>query len=108
MGESFRGFEARAFEAFEARKWASNVYNVERMAVRDQLRALGQALALRELTLENQWLGDQARRANGTMSAQELELLRLEAEEPGITHVVWDADGSVLMDTAAHGPHAKS
>ncbi len=70
--------------------------------------ALGQALALRELTLENQWLGDQARRANGTMSAQELELLRLEAEEPGITHVVWDADGSVLMDTAAHGPHAKS
>ena len=44
MGESFRGFEAKAFEAFEPRKWASNVYNVERMAVRDQLRALGAAL----------------------------------------------------------------
>ena len=53
--------------------------------------------------LENQRLADQARLANGTISAQELEFKRLEAEEPGITHVVWDTDGSVLMDASALG-----
>ena len=65
--------------------------------------ALGQALALRDLTLENQRLADQTRLANGTISAQELEFKRLEAEEPGITHVVWDTDGSVLMDASTLG-----
>jgi len=60
--------------------------------------AIGQALALRDLTLENQRLADQARLANGNISSQEIELKRLEAEEPGITHVVWDTDGSVLID----------
>jgi hypothetical protein len=44
FGEGFRGFGEAAFLAFEPRKWASNVYNMERMAVRDQLRALGAAL----------------------------------------------------------------
>jgi DNA-binding NtrC family response regulator len=60
--------------------------------------AIGQALALRELTLENQRLADQARLVNGTLTARDLEIKRLEAEEPGITHVVWDSDGSVLID----------
>lgn len=60
--------------------------------------AIGQALALRDLTLENQILADQARLASGNISSQEIELKRLEAEEPGITHVVWDTDGSVLID----------
>ncbi|NMG45007.1 response regulator [Aromatoleum toluvorans] len=60
--------------------------------------AIGQALALRELTLENQRLADQARVAMGSLSAAELERRRLEAEEPGITHVIWGEDGSVLLD----------
>ncbi|MBD5804929.1 Hydrogenase transcriptional regulatory protein hupR1 [Azoarcus sp. Aa7] len=60
--------------------------------------AIGQALALRELTLENQRLADQARLAMGTLSAAELERRRLESEEPGITHVIWGEDGSVLLD----------
>ena len=60
--------------------------------------AIGQALALRELTLENQRLADQARVAMGTLSAAELERRRLESEEPGITHVIWGEDGSVLLD----------
>jgi DNA-binding NtrC family response regulator len=59
--------------------------------------AIGQALALRDLSLENQRLADQARVANGTLTAYDLELNRLEAEEPGITHVVWDTDGSVVI-----------
>lgn len=60
--------------------------------------AIGQALAVRELTLENQRLADQVRVTAGAMSAEELERKRLEAEEPGITKVIWGEDGSVLLD----------
>jgi two-component system probable response regulator PhcQ len=59
--------------------------------------AVAHALALRDVTLENERLADLARLANGQMTPQELELKRLELEEPGITHVEWDADGSVLL-----------
>jgi len=62
------------------------------------ISAVGQALALRELTLENQRLADQARLAMGAISAEEIERKRLEAAEPGITHVNWGPDGSVLLD----------
>lgn len=62
--------------------------------------AIGQALALRDLTLENQRLADQARLASGTISAEDVERKRLEAEEPGITRVTWGPDGSVLLDEA--------
>ncbi len=60
--------------------------------------AIGQVLALRELTLENQRLADQARVAMGTLSVEEFERKRLESEEPGITCVIWGEDGSVLLD----------
>jgi len=59
--------------------------------------AVAHALAVRELTLENERLADQARLASGKLSAQDAELKRLEFEEPGITHVEWDSDGSVLL-----------
>jgi len=64
---------------------------------------LGQVLALRELTLENQRLADQARLAMGTISAEEIERKRLEASEPGITQVNWGPDGSVLLDESILG-----
>jgi two-component system, probable response regulator PhcQ len=60
--------------------------------------AIGQALALRDVTLENQQLADQARVAKGSISAEEAERRRLETEEPGITQVTWGPDGSVLLD----------
>jgi len=60
--------------------------------------ALGQVLALRELALENQRLADQTRLTMGTISAEEIELKRLESVEPGITQVNWGPDGSVLLD----------
>ena len=60
--------------------------------------AVAQALALREATLENQQLADKSRVAMGTLSAEEVERRRLEAEEPGITRVLWGPDGSVLID----------
>ncbi|MEI8325567.1 MAG: response regulator [Betaproteobacteria bacterium] len=70
--------------------------------------AIAQVLALRELTLENQLLADQARLATGLMSAHDIEIKRLEAEEPGITHVVWDVDGSVIFDESALHHHVAS
>lgn len=60
--------------------------------------AIGQALALHDLTLENQRLADQARLAMGAVSAEDIERKRLESEEPGITQVIWGPDGSVLID----------
>ena len=59
---------------------------------------LGQLLALRDLTLENQRLADQARLNMGVISAEDIERKRLEAAEPGITQVNWGPDGSVLLD----------
>lgn len=59
--------------------------------------AVAHALALRDVTLENERLADLARLASGHITPQEIELKRLELEEPGITHVEWDTDGSVLL-----------
>ena len=60
--------------------------------------AIAKILALRELTLENQRLADQARLTMGIISAEEIEHKRLEATEPGITQVNWGPDGSVMLD----------
>ena len=59
---------------------------------------IAQTLALRDALLENQRLADQMRLAMGRVTEEELERKRLEAEEPGITQVIWGADGSVLLD----------
>lgn len=60
--------------------------------------AVGQALALRDLAVENQRLADEMRLAMGRITPQEIERRRLEAQEPGITKVSWGPDGSVLLD----------
>lgn len=60
--------------------------------------SIAQALAYRNLMLENQHLADQARVEHGTMTPQELERRRLEEQEPGITKVNWGPDGSVIFD----------
>lgn len=41
----FDGFEARDFEAYAPSKWQSNVFNLERMRVKDKLVSLGQQLS---------------------------------------------------------------
>ena len=63
---------------------------------------IGQILTLNELMLENQRLADQVRLAAGTISAEEIQRKRLEAEEPGITQVSWGPDGSVILDEALY------
>ncbi|HTY03582.1 MAG TPA: response regulator [Rhodocyclaceae bacterium] len=60
--------------------------------------ALAQSLSGRALIMENRRLADLARLAAGSVSAEELERRRLEAMEPGITHVNWGPDGSVILD----------
>lgn len=63
--------------------------------------AIAQALAWRDTQLENERLADEMRLTRGTMTPQELEMKRLEADEPGITKVKWAPDGSVLLDELA-------
>jgi two-component system probable response regulator PhcQ len=59
---------------------------------------LTQVLEIRALRMENELLADQVRCERGEISPHELEMKRLELEEPGITHVHWGPDGSVLID----------
>lgn len=59
---------------------------------------LSQVLEIRALRMESQVLADRARCERGELSAVELEMKRLEQEEPGITQVQWDPDGSGVID----------
>jgi two-component system probable response regulator PhcQ len=63
----------------------------------DIIVTLSQVLEGRALRLENEALADRMRFADGRMTAVELEARRLELLEPGLTHVQWDADGSVVF-----------
>lgn len=60
--------------------------------------AMETALKERELLLENQQLADELRLSRGVISRHEAELRRLEQDCPGITHVNWGPDGSVMLD----------
>lgn len=64
----------------------------------DLMSAIGQALAHRELLLENRQLANLVRLEMGDKTPEQLEAERLEAIEPGITEVNWGPDGSVLLD----------
>ena len=75
-------------ERFIAKPW--NDYEL--------LSAIGQALAHRELLLENRELANLVRLEMGDKTPEQLEAERLEAIEPGITEVNWGPDGSVLLD----------
>lgn len=75
-------------ERFLAKPW--NDYEL--------MSAIGQALAHRELLLENRQLANLVRLEMGDASPEEIEAQRLEAIEPGITEVNWGPDGSVLLD----------
>lgn len=64
----------------------------------DLMSAIGQALAHRELLLENRELANLVRVEMGDISPEQLEAERLERIEPGITEVNWGPDGSVVID----------
>ena len=75
-------------ERFIAKPW--NDYEL--------MSAIGQALAHRELLLENRELANLVRLELGDRTPEQIEAERLEAIEPGITEVNWGPDGSVLLD----------
>lgn len=62
------------------------------------LSTIAEALSYRDLLVEREQLADQARLAQGRLSAEEAERRRLERIEPGITRVNWGPDGSVILD----------
>jgi response regulator RpfG family c-di-GMP phosphodiesterase len=64
----------------------------------DLMSAIGQALAHRELLLENRELANLVRLEMGDKTPEQIETERLEGIEPGITAVNWGPDGSVLLD----------
>lgn len=69
----------------------------------DLMSAIAQALAHRELLLENRELANLVRLEMGDKTAEQREAEQLEAErlegiEPGITEVNWGPDGSVTLD----------
>lgn len=57
-----------------------------------------EALAYHARVKEDRHLADHARAERCALSPEEIELRRLEAEEPGITQVRRGPDGSVLLD----------
>jgi two-component system probable response regulator PhcQ len=62
---------------------------------------LAQVLEIRALRMENEALADQKRCERGDLSPADLELKRLEQQEPGITKVHWGSDGSIVIDMDA-------
>ena len=64
----------------------------------DLMSAIGQALAHRDLMLENRQLANLVRLEMGDITPEQMEAERLESIEPGITEVNWGPDGSVVLD----------
>ncbi|QLC72186.1 response regulator [Pseudomonas sp. LPB0260] len=60
--------------------------------------ALRSAIDLHLLREENQRLLEQVRQQQSSLDLQRQELWRLETENPGLTRVVRDADGSIIID----------
>lgn len=69
------------------------------------LSAIGQSLAHRELLQENRQLADLIRQEMGDTSPEAIEAERLERLEPGITHVNWGPDGSVMLEPDERSGH---
>ena len=63
--------------------------------------ALRSAVDLYQMTMENRQLLEQIRRQNDLLRRREEELLRLEQDNPGITRVRRDEDGSIVIDDDA-------
>jgi DNA-binding NtrC family response regulator len=64
----------------------------------DLKTAIFQALSHRAVLSENRRLAEQVRRQQSQLFRQKHLLKQLESENPGITHVKWAEDGSVILD----------
>lgn len=61
-------------------------------------QAVEKGLEHKRILQENRALAEQVRRQQALLNEQEAILRALEEEEPGITHVNWAADGSIILD----------
>jgi two-component system, probable response regulator PhcQ len=68
------------------------------------LDAVRASLKRHDEVIEERRLADQARCSSGAISAQEVELKRLEERWPGITKVEWTTDGWVQLGDTGLGP----
>jgi two-component system, probable response regulator PhcQ len=73
----------------------------DNQALLSEVRACLQA---RDEMQEQSRLAEQARRSGAGLSAQQLELSRIEALWPGITQVEWTADGAVQFGDTGLAP----
>lgn len=73
-------------------------YLIKPWADEEVVATVRAALEKHAQTLEDRQLADEMRLQQGAISVEEIELRRLEAQEPGITRVNWGPDGSVLLD----------
>lgn len=62
------------------------------------LHVVESGLAHRNILMENRALADQVRAQQKLLDEKDALLKALEAEEPGITHVNWADDGSIILD----------
>ena len=110
---TFRGFQPHDFDAYAPQKWRSNVYNLERMQVKDKLLCLGRDVSplvpapdALPLTLESSvehpalWNGNQ-------VTEQALYFLRGEAERQELHGriVRTKSLSSLLADRAPYRDH---
>lgn len=82
----------RAVNSFGIYRYLTKPWDPSALA-RDVTEAIKHSRSLRErLEQATAWAV-----AHGEVSPEALERLRLEAQEPGITHVDWAPDGSIVM-----------
>jgi hypothetical protein len=77
----------------EVFRYVAKPWNIDEL-----IRIFEAAFARRDELVGARLLAEQSRRAAAQPSAQELEALRLEAEDPGITKVNWDKNGGIRLD----------
>jgi len=64
----------------------------------DLITTLEQALAQREILMENRILADQVREQKVELENRKTALERLAESNPVLTDIKWDSDGSIILD----------
>jgi two-component system, probable response regulator PhcQ len=82
----------RAVNEIEVFRFLAKPWNEDEL-----IAQVAQALARTQAARQERELADAMRAQKDQLSSQELERRRLEALEPGLTHVEWGPNGEVLM-----------
>jgi len=82
---------------------AVNIAGIQQFAVKpwvdlEMITVVSKGLEAHQTSMENRAIVNEHKLAKGMISPHEAELRRLELLEPGITHVNFAPDGSIIMD----------